>query len=301
MKKILLLVILISNYTFGQDMITKNNGEDIKCKVLEVGKEDVKYKKHSNLKGPTYTLSKSEILIIRYENGEKDIFNNNSISNKPVEKIIEKPNKIEGYEGLIIMKNGEMIDAIIITISETTIKYREIDEEKTKLLSTDVVIKVENWDGNEMYVNKDLQEEEVKENPYGRTLFSFTPIDVLGSTVNSGISLEFINKKGSFASRFNLMYSTLSLHRAITFGYDMKFYIPAGKPVSFLIGPSIYLLQDLDYDLSSRIFYLGIGVSFQVTEKFNITIFEQAGAYTVSGYTGWLPSNHFGISFGSRF
>ncbi|MDA9262334.1 hypothetical protein N9P55_01050, partial [bacterium] len=225
----------------------------------------------------------------------------NSIPNKPVEKIIEKPNKIEGYEGLIIMKNGEMIDAIIITISETTIKYREIDEEKTKLLSTDVVIKVENWDGNEMYVNKDLQEEEVKENPYGRTLFSFTPIDVLGSTVNSGISLEFINKKGSFASRFNLMYSTLSLHRAITFGYDMKFYIPAGKPVSFLIGPSIYLLQDLDYDLSSRIFYLGIGVSFQVTEKFNITIFEQAGAYTVSGYTGWLPSNHFGISFGSRF
>jgi hypothetical protein len=178
MKKILLLVILISNYTFGQDMITKNNGEDIKCKVLEVGKEDVKYKKHSNLKGPTYTLSKSEILIIRYENGEKDIFNNNSIPNKPVEKIIEKPNKIEGYEGLIIMKNGEMIDAIIITISETTIKYREIDEEKTKLLSTDVVIKVENWDGNEMYVNKDLQEEEVKENPHGRTLFSFTQISV---------------------------------------------------------------------------------------------------------------------------
>lgn len=303
MKKLLFLFLVISNVINSQDVITKNNGEDIKSKVLEVGEESIKYKKFSNLNGPTYTLKKSEILMIRYENGEKDIFNNNSSTTKPLEENIEKPNKTEGYEGLIIMKNGEMFDAIIIAITESTIKYREIDEEKTKLLSTDVVAKIENWDGNEMYVNKELQEEdlETEGNPYGKTLFSFTPVGILGSTINSGISLEFLNKKGSFGSRFNLMYSTLSSHRALTFGYDMKFYIPAGKPVSFLIGPSIYFLKDLDYDLNSRLYYLGIGVSFQVTEKFNITIFEQAGALTVKGFSGWLPSNHFGVSFGTRF
>lgn len=59
----------------AQDLITTKNGEDIQAKVLEVGLKTVKYKKFSNLEGPEYTMLRDEILIIRYENGEKDIFN----------------------------------------------------------------------------------------------------------------------------------------------------------------------------------------------------------------------------------
>jgi hypothetical protein len=59
---------------FAQDVITLKNGDEIKAKVQEVGLSDVKYKKYDNLTGPLYTLLKSEIFMIKYENGDKDVF-----------------------------------------------------------------------------------------------------------------------------------------------------------------------------------------------------------------------------------
>ena len=67
----------------AQDVITKRNGDDIEAKVLEVLDSEIKYKKFNFLDGPTYTEKKSEILLIRYENGSKDIF-------------VEEPKKEEG-------------------------------------------------------------------------------------------------------------------------------------------------------------------------------------------------------------
>lgn len=59
----------------AQDLITKKDGTDIQAKILEVTSTEVKFKKYSNLEGPTFTLPKSDILIVRYENGENEIFN----------------------------------------------------------------------------------------------------------------------------------------------------------------------------------------------------------------------------------
>ncbi len=58
----------------AQDLITKKNGEDVKAKILEVNQKDIKYKRWDNLEGPTFTLAKSEILIVRYENGTNEVF-----------------------------------------------------------------------------------------------------------------------------------------------------------------------------------------------------------------------------------
>lgn len=77
MKKILLstlLVIFTIGICFSQDVITKRTGEEIKAKVLEVTKTEIKYKNFNNLDGPAYTISKSDVIMIRYENGTKDIF-----------------------------------------------------------------------------------------------------------------------------------------------------------------------------------------------------------------------------------
>ena len=60
---------------FSQDVITKKSGEDIQSKILEVGQTEIKYKKFDNQNGPTFTILKSEVLMVRYENGTKDIFN----------------------------------------------------------------------------------------------------------------------------------------------------------------------------------------------------------------------------------
>jgi hypothetical protein len=43
---------------------------------LEVTSSEVKYKKTENLDGPIFTILKSEVLIIRYKNGTKDVFSN---------------------------------------------------------------------------------------------------------------------------------------------------------------------------------------------------------------------------------
>jgi hypothetical protein len=77
MKKIILTT-LVSIFTaslcFSQDIITKKSSEDIQAKVLEVTTVEVKYKKFDNQNGPTFTILKSDLLMIRYENGTKDIF-----------------------------------------------------------------------------------------------------------------------------------------------------------------------------------------------------------------------------------
>ncbi len=86
MSKIVKLLICLAIYfasisVQAQDVLTKKDGIDIQAKVLEVTTTEVKYKKFDNLNGPTFTLLKSELLMVRYENGTKDIFNQTNTSN----------------------------------------------------------------------------------------------------------------------------------------------------------------------------------------------------------------------------
>ena len=66
----------------SQDVIVKYNGDELEVKVVEVDFESIKYKKFSNLNGPVYNISKSEIFFIKYENGDKDIFREFKDSNQ---------------------------------------------------------------------------------------------------------------------------------------------------------------------------------------------------------------------------
>lgn len=85
MKKLLtLLFVSICINVSAQDLITLKNGSDIKSKVLEINLTEIKYKKFDNLNGPIFSISKEDVLIIRYENGTKDIFSNEL---KPVKTI----------------------------------------------------------------------------------------------------------------------------------------------------------------------------------------------------------------------
>ncbi len=76
MKKVFVFVVSLFGILplFAQDLITTKKGEDIQAKILEVSTKEVKYKKYNNPDGPTFVLNKSDIVMVRYENGEKDIF-----------------------------------------------------------------------------------------------------------------------------------------------------------------------------------------------------------------------------------
>ena len=70
----LAISLCLSVNAFTQDIITKTSGEEIKAKILEVSTSEVKYRLYDNPSSPLFTILKSEILIIKYENGSKDIF-----------------------------------------------------------------------------------------------------------------------------------------------------------------------------------------------------------------------------------
>lgn len=76
---ILLSINIVSTLcTKAQDVIVKNDGSTILTKVVEVNPTNIKYKKHSNLNGPIYTLNIEEVLSVNYENGEKEYYGNNN-------------------------------------------------------------------------------------------------------------------------------------------------------------------------------------------------------------------------------
>lgn len=77
MKKFIFLLITVIIFTNlrAQDIIILNDGTEIESKILEVGIENIKYKKFNAQEGPVYLLPKSDIFLIKYEDGTKDIFN----------------------------------------------------------------------------------------------------------------------------------------------------------------------------------------------------------------------------------
>ncbi len=78
MKRIFFIILTLGLFTssvFSQDIITKKTGEDISAKISEVTQTEIKYKKFDNLEGPIFSILKSDVLMIRYEDGTKDIFN----------------------------------------------------------------------------------------------------------------------------------------------------------------------------------------------------------------------------------
>ena len=72
--KELVLIGLFVLFTFvvkAQDLIVKQDGETIKAFRTDVGKTAVYYRLEDNEKSPLLTISKSDVLIIKMQNGEK--------------------------------------------------------------------------------------------------------------------------------------------------------------------------------------------------------------------------------------
>lgn len=79
---ILIIALSVLQVCHAQDVIVLKDGSTILSKVTEVGKTELKYKKWSNIDGPNYVLSISDILSINYQNGEKEIFSDIQKENK---------------------------------------------------------------------------------------------------------------------------------------------------------------------------------------------------------------------------
>jgi hypothetical protein len=101
------------------------SGDEIQVKVLEVSTDVVKYKKWDNLEGPTYSINKTEIFMIKYKNGTKDVF---KIDSQPQQvttnntQSVDLLNQAKAYmeeiirtesEGAIILKDFKKKNGVI--------------------------------------------------------------------------------------------------------------------------------------------------------------------------------------------
>lgn len=81
----------------AQDILTKKTGDDLQVKILEVGQSEIRYKMFNNLEGPIFSISKGEILMVRYENGTKDVFGSSTAGSQNDEQFQQGQLDAEKY------------------------------------------------------------------------------------------------------------------------------------------------------------------------------------------------------------
>ncbi len=70
------------------DFITTKSGDEIQCTVKEITSSEIKYLKCNNTSSPLISIRKSEVLFIKYANGEKEVMSSPSSSDPVAEQII---------------------------------------------------------------------------------------------------------------------------------------------------------------------------------------------------------------------
>lgn len=109
----------------AQDFIFTISGSKFPAKVVEVNTNDVKYKDFSNLEGPTYVISKREVVLIRYSNGYVQIINDNPPALQPkteTEKAVKLPEK-KPLNLYYLSKNMISINALALMNGDLTLLY----------------------------------------------------------------------------------------------------------------------------------------------------------------------------------
>lgn len=82
------------------DIIILKDGQELKAKVLEIGPNEIKYKMCDNLTGPTLSKNKSEVFMIKYPNGTKDIIASGSSGDSGKKDIIKSASStVSKYNG----------------------------------------------------------------------------------------------------------------------------------------------------------------------------------------------------------
>ncbi|MBO4739866.1 MAG: hypothetical protein J5606_09965 [Bacteroidales bacterium] len=76
----LLFLLVLSTLMSAQDIIVTKASKKIDAKIIKVTKEEVEYKKHTNLDGPTFVIPIRDISSIIYTDGEVQLFENHNYS-----------------------------------------------------------------------------------------------------------------------------------------------------------------------------------------------------------------------------
>ena len=100
----------------AQDIIVKKNGDEINSKVLEITTDAVKYKRTDNLEGPTISIYKNEVFMIKYANGTKETFQLKAAPTQPTysssENELQNAIKLAGPRIGFTILSGKLVDRL---------------------------------------------------------------------------------------------------------------------------------------------------------------------------------------------
>jgi hypothetical protein len=77
--KLIFLFAILTFISKSQDQLFKKDNTKILVKIIEIGPEELKYKLHDNLNGPTYVVAKSEVSLIIYESGQHEVIKSEAV------------------------------------------------------------------------------------------------------------------------------------------------------------------------------------------------------------------------------
>lgn len=111
MKKFITFVFLIALamgiQVLAEDVLVFRNGDILNCIVIEITKTEIKYKKMSNPNGPIHSVDKSNILSIKFENGEIEKFNTSASSDiNRVPNIGDVEKDEDNYDKILLFNRG---------------------------------------------------------------------------------------------------------------------------------------------------------------------------------------------------
>jgi tetratricopeptide (TPR) repeat protein len=114
------LVILFPFAGRAQDKIYKTDKSIIEAKVMEISGAEIKYKKFSNQTGPTYIVAVKDVSMIVYENGEKEVYNqqqtNAAVTQEPEKSV---PASREKARNTILAENRNEAIAVYSKLVST--------------------------------------------------------------------------------------------------------------------------------------------------------------------------------------
>lgn len=104
----------------GQDIIKKKDGSSLNVLIIRITDKAIDYKTSGETGNLQFSISKSEVLYIKYEDGTIESFNLNSSDNKKEIIIPTEPD-------IIYPKSGTPINAIVDSISDDLFFYRDFN------------------------------------------------------------------------------------------------------------------------------------------------------------------------------
>ena len=235
MKRIIitLLLVLFGLQFFAADVIVTNDAKKIEAKIEEVGPEQIKYRKMSNLTGPLFVVPTTDILCVIFENGEVMIFEQEKIQeshvpmqDQPVELSLqeqiyfkEKPRKLVALEGdysMLYNKNALVFFNVDLD-SAQIVKFGRNEVELDEVICSIATYNQEHTDFDELDFSKEC--ENFNTNPLNPKKCYLVPL-------NSSATIDKSRYKGSYKMVLRIKYldvgsgafSTLSLNSGTAAG-----------------------------------------------------------------------------------